>query len=299
VSTSFAQRLSDAVAARESQIVLGIDPDPARLWPAAASAAEGGGGAAERAARAVALHCRLLIEAAGPECVAVKPQFACFERLGAPGWAALAEVIGFAQASGLLAIADAKRGDFPPTAAAYAQALAGSTATLAGEVPGLGADAYTVNPLLGGDSLEPFVASGAGVFVLVRTSNPGAADFQELELVAGGPVWERLAALVDGLGEARECGFSDIGAVIGATAAAHLPRARELMPHTIFLMPGVGAQGGDVQDLAPAFAAGRAGGLPSASRSIADAHRERGGDPADAARAEAERLRTIAWNLAG
>jgi orotidine-5'-phosphate decarboxylase len=71
------------------------------------------------------------------------------------------------------------------------------------------------------------------------------------------------------------------------------------MPHTIFLMPGVGAQGGDVQDLAPAFAAGRAGGLPSASRSIADAHRERGGDPADAARAEAERLRTIAWNLAG
>ena len=299
MSASFAQRLSDAVATRESQIVLGIDPDPARLWPAAAGAADGPGAVAERAARAVALHCRLLIEAAGPACVAVKAQLACFERLGAPGWAALADVIEHAQASGLLAIADGKRGDFPPTAAAYAQALAGTTATLAGEVSGLRADAYTVNPLLGGDSLEPFVTSGAGVFVLVRTSNPGAADFQELELAAGGPVWERLAALVDGLGEVHECGLSDIGAVIGATAAAHLPRARELMPHAIFLMPGVGAQGGGVEDLAPAFAAGRAGGLPSASRSIADAHRERCGDPADAARAEAERLRAIAWALAG
>jgi orotidine-5'-phosphate decarboxylase len=299
VSASFAQRLSDAVAARESQIVLGIDPDPARLWPAAASAAEGRGGGAERAARAVALHCRLLIEAAGPACVAVKPQLACFERLGAPGWAALAEVIGFAQSSGLVAIADGKRGDFPPTAAAYAQGLAGTTPTLAGEVAGLGADAYTVNPLLGGDSLAPFTSSGAGVFVLVRTSNPGAADFQELELAGGGPVWERLATLVDGLGEVRECGFSDVGAVIGATAAAHLPRARELMPHAIFLIPGVGAQGGAVEDLGPAFSAGRAGGLPSASRSIADAHRDHGGDPAHAARAEAERLRAIAWALSG
>jgi len=299
VSASFAQRLCDAVAARESQIVLGIDPDPARLWPAAAGAAERGGGAAERAARAVALHCRLLIEAAGPACVAVKPQLACFERLGAPGWAALAEVIELAQAGGLLAIADGKRGDFPPSAAAYAQALAGTTDTLAGEVAGLGADAYTVNPLLGRDSLEPFATSGAGVFVLVRTSNPGAADFQELELAGGGPVWERLAALVDGLGQVRECGFSDIGAVIGATAAAQLPRARELMPHAIFLMPGVGAQGGGVEDLGPAFTAGRAGGLPSASRSIADAHRERGGDPGHAARTEAERLRAIAWAFGG
>jgi orotidine-5'-phosphate decarboxylase len=299
LSASFAQRLCDAVDARESQIVLGIDPDPARLWPAAASAADGGGAIAERAARAVLEHCRLLIEAAGPACVAVKPQFACFERLGAPGWAALDAVIRLAQENDLLAIADAKRGDFPPTAAAYAQALAGTTATLAGEVSGLGADAFTVNPLLGGDSLAPFTSSGAGVFVLVRTSNPGAADFQELELAGGGPVWERLATLVDGLGEVRECGFSDVGAVIGATAAAHLPRARELMPHAIFLIPGVGAQGGAVEDLGPAFSAGRAGGLPSASRSIADAHRDHGGDPAHAARAEAERLRAIAWELSG
>jgi orotidine-5'-phosphate decarboxylase len=298
VSGSFAERLSAAVATRESQVVLGLDPDPARLWPAAAAAADGPGAPAERAARAVTEHCRLLIEAAGPACVAVKPQLACFERLGAPGWTALAQVVALAQGAGLLVIADGKRGDFPPTAAAYAQALAGTTPTLAGEVAGLGADAYTVNPLLGADSLAPFVASEAGVFVLVRTSNPGAADFQDLELASGGLVWESLARLVNELGELRPCGLRDVGAVIGATAHTHLPRARELMPNAIFLLPGIGAQGGEVERLAPAFAPGRAGGLPSASRSIADAHREGGAEPAHAARAEAERLREIAWGLA-
>jgi orotidine-5'-phosphate decarboxylase len=297
VSDAFAERLSEAVARRESQIVLGLDPDPARLWPAATASAAGAGTAAQRAARAVVEHCRLLIDAAEPACVAVKPQLACFERLGAPGWGALTEVIETARARDLLVIADGKRGDFPPTAAAYAQALAGTTKTLAGEVSGLGADAFTVNPLLGADSLEPFVASGAGVFVLVRTSNPGSADVQDLELASGERLWERLARLVDQLGEARPCGLSDIGAVMGATSPQHLARARELMPHAIFLLPGVGAQGGRVDDLAPAFVPGRAGGLASASRSIADAHESAGGDPAQAARAEAERLREIAWIL--
>jgi orotidine-5'-phosphate decarboxylase len=298
VSSTFADRLSAAVGARESQIVLGLDPDPSRLWPGAAGAADGPGDPAQRAARAVLEHCRLVIEAAGPACVGVKPQLACFERLGGPGWQALAEVIAVAQGAGLLVIADAKRGDFPPTAAAYEQALAGTTPTLAGEVAGLGADAFTANPLLGADSLEPFVSGGAGVFVLVRTSNPGAADVQDLELAGGGYLWEHLARLVDRLGAVRSCGLSDVGAVVGATAPEHLRRARELMPHAIFLLPGIGAQGGCVEDLAPAFAAGRAGGLPSASRSIADAHESRGGDPAHAARAEAERLREIAWGLA-
>jgi orotidine-5'-phosphate decarboxylase len=297
--SSFAQRASDAVAARESQVVLGLDPDPARLWPAARAAAEPAGTAAERASWAVAEHCRLLIEAAAPACVAVKPQLACFERLGAAGWTALAATVVAAREAGLLVIADGKRGDFPPTAAAYAQALAGSTPTLAGDVEGLGVDAFTANPLLGADALEPFVAGGAGVFVLVRTSNPGAVDVQDLELAGGGRVWERLARLVHELGEVRACGLSDIGAVMGATAPEHLSRARELMANAIFLLPGIGAQGGRVEDLAAAFAPGRAGGLLSASRSIADAHEQTGGDPGHAARAEAERMRELAWALSG
>ena len=173
-------------------------------------------------------------------------------------------------------IADGKRGDISVSAAAYAQALVGSTPTPFGEVAGLGADAFTANPLLGVDALEPLVggarAAGAGVFVLVRTSNPGAADVEDLELAGGGghrlgaPGGDRRAARRAAVGAS---GLSDIGAVVGATAPEHVARMRELMPHAPFLLPGIGAQGGRVEDLAPAFAPGRAGGLVSASRSIA------------------------------
>lgn len=260
---------------------------------------------AVRAAQAVRAHCTALIDAAGPACVAVKPQLARFEALGAPGWAALEAVTIHAREAGLLVIADGKRGDIDVSARAYAQALIGASDTPFGSVAGLGADMLTVNPLMGSDALEPFIftarASGAAVLVLVRTSNPGAADVEDLEVVGGGRVWERVAMLVDTLGAdgVEGSGLSDVGAVVGATAPEHLARARELMPHAIFLLPGVGAQGGRVEDLAPAFAPGRAGGLISASRSIADAHRASGRDPAQAARAEAERLRELAWALSG
>jgi orotidine-5'-phosphate decarboxylase len=299
LNAPFARRLAAAVTRRESQIVLGIDPDPAHLWPAAAAVAGRGGGApADRAARAVVEHCRVLIAAAAPACVAAKLQLACFERLGAAGWAALAEVAALAHEAGLLVIADGKRGDVPVTAAAYAQALAGSTPTLAGPVAGLGADAFTASPLLGADALAPLIATGAGVFVLVRTSNPGAADVLDLALAGGEALWERLARMVAALGEPHAAGgLSDVGAVLGATAPGLLARARELMPHAVFLLPGIGAQGGRVEELGPAFAPGRAGGLVSASRSIACAHVERGGDPGVAARGEAEHLRAAAWSL--
>jgi orotidine-5'-phosphate decarboxylase len=290
------------VAARESQVVLGLDPDPERLWPGAVEAAPPGGSAAQRAAAAVTAHCRAVVDAVEAACVAVKPQLACFERLGAPGWAALAAVVAHARSAGLLVLADAKRGDIDVSATAYAQALSGSTETPFGRVPGLGADAFTASPYLGRDALAALVAVarplGAGVFVLVRTSNPGARDLQELELAGGGPVWARAAALVDDLGEPGAAGLSDVGAVTGATAPERLARLRELMPDAIFLLPGVGAQGGRVEDLAPAFAGRRAAGLVTASRSIVHADASRGGSPAAAARAEAEALREAAWALA-
>jgi orotidine-5'-phosphate decarboxylase len=294
----FGERLRDQVRSRESQLVLGLDPDPGELWPEALDAARGEGGAAERAGAAVAAHCRLLIDAAGPACALVKPQLACFERLGAAGWAALAATIAHAHDRGLMVLVDGKRGDVPVTARAYAQALFGSTPTPFGAVAGLGADAATANPLLGEDALAPLLdgarAVGAGVFVLVRTSNPGAGDVEDLQLHNGAPLWERLAALVDALGEGDP---PDVGAVVGATAPEHLARMRERMPRTPFLLPGVGAQGGQVSALAPAFAPGRHAGLVSASRSIAGAYRETGGDPASAALAEAQRLRALAWSL--
>ncbi len=342
-ASSFGDTLAARVDARESQLVLGLDPDPGALWPVEGEAAEpdeaslvGGGAAlgglagaaswkasggvasgasdpssedeaafdvARAAARAVQAHCRALIDAAGPACVAVKPQLACFERLGAPGREALTAVCEHARQAGLLVIADGKRGDIDVTARAYAQALFGGLETPYGEIAGLGADLATVNPLMGGDAMEPFVIGarerGAGVLALVRTSNPGAADIEDLRVADGGAVWERLAALVEELGRAGvgESGLSDVGAVVGATVPGHLARARELMPHAVFLLPGVGAQGGRVEDLAPAFAPGRAGGLVSASRSIAGAYLTHGGQPARAARDEAERLRANAWKL--
>jgi orotidine-5'-phosphate decarboxylase len=136
------------------------------------------------------------------------------------------------------------------------------------------------------------------MFVLVRTSNPGAADVEDLLVDGGERVWERVARMVDGLGaRGPASGLHDVGAVVGTTAPEHLARARELMPRTPFLLPGIGAQGGRVEDLAPAFAPGRAAGLVSASRSIVGAHEQHGGEPGDAARREAERLRALAWSL--
>jgi orotidine-5'-phosphate decarboxylase len=311
---SFGDRLADRVATRRSQIVLGLDPDPARLWPEAIRRADSAGAAdaadvadaraAARAARAVAAHCALAIEATAEECVAVKPQVACFERLGAAGWSALAETVALARERGLIVIADAKRGDVDVTAAAYAQAFLGETPSPFGVIAGLGADAMTVNPLLGRDSLEPFVttarARGRGLFVLVRTTNPGAADVQERALADGSTVSEQLADLVDevGAGGVGTIGLSDVGAVVGATAPGRLAALRERMPHAVFLLPGVGAQGGKVEDLAPAFANGPAGGLISASRGIVAAHERAGGDPAGAAAREARRLRELTWRLA-
>jgi orotidine-5'-phosphate decarboxylase len=287
------------VEERRSRVVLGLDPDPAALWPEAVEPpAEGD--VAERTAQAVARHCRAALEAAGQACVAVKLQLACFERLGAPGWRALADAVGAARAHGLLVIADGKRGDVPVTAQAYAQALVGETPGPFGATPGLGADAFTANPLLGRDALEPLVeasaAAGAGCFALVRTSNPGAAEVQD---AGDPPLHERLARLVDELGAAHvgDSGLSCVGAVTGATRPGLLGRLRELMPRAIFLLPGVGAQGGRVEELGPAFAPHPAAGLVTASRSIVDAHAERGGDPAAAAAAAAEELRAAAWAL--
>ena len=302
----FCDRLAALVEERRSRVVLGLEPDPAALWPealarfAGSGTGESGHLARANTAEAVAEHCRAAIVAAGPACVAVKPQLACFERLGAPGWEALERTVAIARDHGLLVLADGKRGDVPVTAAAYAQALVGETEGPFGPVAGLGVDAFTANPLLGRDALAPLIdgaaAAGAGVFLLVRTSNPGAAELQD---EGKPPLHERLAALTDQVGEAHvgDCGLSLVGAVTGATQPGLLGRLRELMPRAVFLLPGIGAQGGRVEDLSAAFEPHPAAGLVTASRSIVNAYAERGGEPAAAAAAAAEELRAAAWSL--
>ena len=301
----FADRLAALVDERRSQVCLGLDPDPAALAASPEAAGRprggddrGGGDGAEataRAGEAIARHCQELIERAGSACVAVKPQLACFERIGAPGWAALSATIAAAHDAGLLVVADGKRGDVPVSAVAYGQALFGETPTPWGPAAGLGADAATVNATLGADATEPLIeaaaAAGAGVFALVRTSNPGAGDFLDLPS-PDEPFHERLARLVAARAGrlAGERGLSGMGAVVGATEPVRLGRLRELMPRAIFLVPGVGAQGGSPRDLGPAFSGERASVLVVASRSIAGA-----ADP----RAAAEGLRDRLWEVSG
>jgi orotidine-5'-phosphate decarboxylase len=267
----FADRLAAAVERKGAPLCIGLDPDPA-LMP------EGLG---------VVEFCRGIVDAVGDVAVAVKPQAAFFEAQGREGWAALTEVCGYAREAGLLVIADAKRGDVPSTARAYAAAFAPL------------ADAVTVNAYLGLDSLEPFLAhDGLGVLVLVKTSNPGSADLQDLALADGRPFWHHVAELVDRCGEDRigESGLSSVGAVVGATHPELLETARSLLPQAVLLLPGVGAQGGRLEDLAAAFTAGPASALPSASRSVLYADRGPGWQEAAAAEAGrlAGELRTLA-----
>ena len=302
----FSDRLCALVEERQSQVVLGLDPDPANLWPEAVARATLAEppqeDRAQLTAEAVAHHCGLAIAAAGPSCVAVKPQLACFERLGSHGWAALEQTVAAAHDQGLLVLADGKRGDVSQSAQAYGQALVGQTDGPFGPVQGLGADAFTANPLLGRDSLEPLLeaadAVGAGCFVLVRTSNPGAAEIQDQPVDR--PLRRRLARMVDELGADRvgSSGLSDVGAVTGATRPELLQELREQMPRAIFLLPGVGAQGGRAEDVGAAFAPHPAAGLVAASRSIVDAHAQAGADPALAAQQAAEALRLATWRIA-
>ena len=259
----FADRLAAAVERKGAPLCVGLDPDPA-LMP------EGLG---------VVEFCRGIVDAVSGAAVAVKPQSAFFEALGRDGWSALAEVCEYARDAGLLVIVDAKRGDVPSTARAYAAALAP-----------LG-DAVTVNPYLGHDSLEPFFErDGLGVFVLVKTSNPGSVDLQDLPLGDGRPLWQHVAEFVDRWGADRvgARGLSSIGAVVGATFPQEVAEARRLLPRSVLLLPGVGAQGARAGDLAEAFAVGLGGALVSASRSVIYADRSSGWQ--DAAAAEAERL---------
>jgi orotidine-5'-phosphate decarboxylase len=277
--THFSDRLAAAVEHKHSQLVVGLDPVVDLLPP------EVDGD--------LFAFCSGIVDAVAPYAVAVKPQSAFFEAHGADGVRAFGQVCEYARASGLLVIADAKRGDIGSTARAYAQAF----------IPL--ADAVTVNPYLGGDSVEPFLEAcrreGAGIFCLVKTSNPGSADVQDVVLADGGKLWQHVARLVRGWGEnlIGERGLSAVGAVVGATFPREVAEARELLPHSVLLLPGIGAQGGTPADVAPAFANGPAGALVSASRSVIYAWRESGGDWRSAAGAEAERLSREVWLASG
>jgi orotidine-5'-phosphate decarboxylase len=294
----FADRVGEAVERKHTQLVVGLDPR-LDLLPMELRGESVLGRAA--AASAVARFCKGIMDAVGPYVVGVKPQSAFFEALGSDGVRALEEVSDYARSIGLLVIVDAKRGDIGSTARAYAQAF---LEPRDGGAPSLG-DAVTANPFLGADGCEPFLAAcrrnGTGVFFLVRTSNPGAADVQDATLLDGRPLWQHIAGYVHEWGQSLvgERGLSSVGAVVGATHPRGVSEARKLMPQTLLLLPGVGAQGATPADVARAFTSGPASALVTASRSVIYAFRASEEDWRTAAAAEAERLATRVWAASG
>jgi orotidine-5'-phosphate decarboxylase len=223
----------------------------------------------ERVARSYAIFCRDVIDVVAPLVPIVKPQAAFFEQLGPAGLQALAETISYAASEGLMVVVDGKRNDIGTTAAAYAAAYLGAVPASA-----WGGDALTVSPYLGADSLDPFVDLAvereAGVFVLVKTSNPGGGLFQDLVVQDGKRVYQHVARFVQDAAQrtAGACGYGTVGAVVGATYPEQLAELRQAMPNTWFLVPGFGAQGGAAEDVKHAFAADGLGAVVNNSRGI-------------------------------
>ncbi len=274
--THFADRLAAAVRAKGHAVCVGLDPRWESL-PASLRERHGGATLASVAA-AFEEFCGRVLDIVAPLVPVVKPQSAFFEACGPDGLAALQRLLRKARDLGLLSILDSKRNDIASTAAAYADAAFAGT-RLAGRVhPVWEADALTVNPYLGRDAVEPFLESarrvGAGVFVLVRTSNPGAGQFQDLLVSSGAtpprPLYQHVGEAVATWARANlgACGLGDVGAVVGATYPAELTTLRRLMPEVIFLVPGFGAQGGTADDVAGAFRPDGLGAIINSSRGI-------------------------------
>jgi len=274
--TPYSTRLHTAIRAKQTVALVGLDPRldwlPAEILESARDQLDD---PQAIAAQAFEEFCIRIIDVVAPLVPAVKPQAAFFEELGPDGCLALCRVIRYAREQGLIVICDAKRGDIGTTAEAYARAY------LAGDDPYAApwhADALTVNPYLGRDTLDPFVKvaneRGGGIYVLVRTSNPGAGTFQD-RVMDGQTVYQTVADVVESLSAANKDadGYGCVGAVVGATYPAELAELRQRMPSVPLLIPGYGSQGGTAADVRAACRADGLGGLINNSRGINFAYR--------------------------
>jgi orotidine-5'-phosphate decarboxylase len=271
LNLSFADRLCSAMIACGTPAMVGLDPRADQLPVEFADLVDESDPL--RIAAVYKQFCREIIDVVAGKVAIVKPQAAFFEELGPAGMAALAEVIGYAREKGLLVLSDGKRGDIGSTAVAYARGYLGEQSPWQ-------ADALTINPYLGDDTLQPFIETAkerdAGLFVLVKTSNPGSGFLQD-RVADGTKVCDRVAAFVEekSAATAGSHGFGVCGAVVGATYPAELGEMREKMPHTLLLVPGFGAQGGTAADIAGAFREDGLGAVINNSRKIIFAHKDR------------------------
>ncbi len=271
----FSDRLAEKIREKKTPTLVGLDPRWAQI-PDSLKANKSENNPQD-VADVFESFCRKIIDIVAPLVPAVKPQSAFFEQYGPLGMLALANVIQYASQKGLLVVLDAKRNDIGSTASAYANGLIGPNATSP-----WGADALTVSPYLGNDSLTPFVdvanSRGGGLFILVKTSNKGGGQFQDL-VIDGVPLYQKVGEYVAQLAnESRTqsgilCEYGNIGAVIGATWPEQLAKMRSLFPGVWFLVPGYGSQGGGARDVAGAFDSHGLGAIINNSRGIIFAHR--------------------------
>ena len=273
----FSDRLCRAIIDKRTPLVVGIDPVLEQMPPTLL--AKKNVGKSSAAAADLFLEFGLaIIEVAAPLVPAVKINSAYFERYHSPGVSVYRQLIKAARQAGLLVIGDVKRSDIGHTAAQYAVAQLADT-DYTDLIENAGPDAITVNAYLGSDGVKPFLdiasVAGKGVFVLVRTSNPGGAEIQELPMADGRPLYMHMADLVNRWDPAvGEYGWSSLGAVVGATTGHSLAAIRAAAGKSIFLIPGFGAQGGSLTDTLPAFDGRGLGAIIAASRSIIYAWRE-------------------------
>lgn len=255
-------------------------------------------------AQAIVEYNKALIDATCDIIPAIKPQIAFYEMYGIPGMQAFKETCEYAKQKGMIVIADIKRGDIGSTAQGYSNAYLGKTKIGDIEQSIYDIDFVTVNPYMGTDCVKPFIEDckkyNKGLFILVKTSNPSSGELQDLNLESGEEVYTRVAKLVEKWGQELrgEYNYSSIAAVVGATYPEQLKQIREIAPHTYFLIPGYGAQGGIASDIALGFDENGLGGIVNASRSLMCAYRSdkwkdqfEENDYAQATRAEAIRMR--------
>ncbi len=279
MSNHFADRLIEAVKKKGNPICVGLDPRleqiPSQIKE---KALKSGGSPTKAAAEAVLEFNKGIIDVVADLVPVVKPQIAFYEIFGHDGIWAYQETLKYAKSKGLITIADAKRNDIGSTAEAYARAFLGEVELFEGDqevvMPMFDADSLTVNAYLGWDGIKPFVEEGAkygkGIFALVKTSNPSGADLQDLELKEGGRIYEVMGGLMDSWGDDHvgESGYSLVGAVVGATYPAQAAELRKIMPKSIFLVPGYGAQGGGAEGVKPCFNKDGLGAIVNSSRGI-------------------------------
>ncbi|MEE0957954.1 MAG: orotidine-5'-phosphate decarboxylase [Ruminococcus sp.] len=302
-------RLIKGIAAMQNPTVAGLDPKldyvPASIKDACFAKY---GKTLEGAAAALLEFNKAIIDKIYDIVPAIKPQAAYYEMYGWQGVKALAETIAYAQSKGMFVITDGKRNDIGTTMEAYATAHLGITDVAGEQLSAFGADALTVNGYLGTDGIKPLVnvckAQDKGIFVLVKTSNPSSGELQDKKLTDGATVYEQMGRMCESWGEELpgEYGYSGVGAVVGATYPDQLAEMRQKAPHTFFLVPGYGAQGGGAQDAKNAFDSNGLGAVINSSRGIMCAWKKQGlteDDFAEAARAEALRMKEDILNTIG